>query len=305
MSYLHKYNNYDEYVNIQTKGNYDKIDNIWVNDTTIEKISEYMKFKTNIYSILCHGTRNGKELQYFQKYLKPINIIGTEISTSAIKFNNTIQWDFHNTKPEWISFFDIIYSNSLDHSYKPIDCIQHWLSCLNDNGYLFIEWTLGHNYDKTTELDPFGATINVMENILVSEKLNLCDKILIDEFTTIFILKKISKEHIIEDLDFSTCQTNNITKLSNISYIKPKETNHAVYFTEKNQIVSHTTNNSYGNTLLAKYKIGNVIKLKKDEHIVEFNIVNKTEKDGKVVLYFNNELTNDLLENRRNWVIIK
>jgi len=79
---------------------------------------------------------------------------------------------------------------------------------------------------------------------------------------------------------------------------------HAVYFTEKKQIVSHTTNNSYGNTLLAKYKIGDVIKVNKEEHNIEFNIVKKTEKDGKVVLYFNNELTNDLLENRRNWVII-
>ena len=77
-----------------------------------------------------------------------------------------------------------------------------------------------------------------------------------------------------------------------------------VYFTEKKQIVSHSTNNSYGNTLLEKYKIGDVIKLNKDKYNVEFNIVNKTEKDRKVVLYFNNELTNDLLENRRNWVII-
>lgn len=79
---------------------------------------------------------------------------------------------------------------------------------------------------------------------------------------------------------------------------------HAVYFTEKKQIVSHSTNNSYGNTLLAKYHVGDIIKLKKDDHVVEFNIINKTEKDGKVVLYFSNNPSKELLENRRNWVII-
>lgn len=79
---------------------------------------------------------------------------------------------------------------------------------------------------------------------------------------------------------------------------------HAVYFTEKKQIVSHSTNNGYGNTLLEKYKTGDVIKLNKAECNIEFSIIKKTEKAGKVVLYFNNKLTNDLLENRRNWVII-
>ena len=80
--------------------------------------------------------------------------------------------------------------------------------------------------------------------------------------------------------------------------------NHAVYFTEKKQIVSHTTNNSYGNSLLEKYNEGDIIKLNKDKQNLKLNIINKTVKKDKVVLYFKNELTNDLLENRRNWVII-
>jgi len=79
---------------------------------------------------------------------------------------------------------------------------------------------------------------------------------------------------------------------------------HAVYFTENKQIVSHTTNNNYGNTLLAKYNIGNIIKLSKDKYKVKFNIVNKTVSNGKVILYFNNNLSKELIKNRRNWVII-
>jgi len=80
---------------------------------------------------------------------------------------------------------------------------------------------------------------------------------------------------------------------------------HAVYFTEKKQIVSHTTNNSYGNKLLKNYNIGDTIKLQKGEETMIFNIVNKTVTGDKVVLYFDNELTNELLENRRNWFIVK
>ena len=78
---------------------------------------------------------------------------------------------------------------------------------------------------------------------------------------------------------------------------------HAVYFTEKKQIVSHSTNNSYGNTLLSKYNLGDTIKLQKKEFTLLFNIVNKTVKKDKVVLYFNNKLTNNLLKNKRDWVI--
>lgn len=79
---------------------------------------------------------------------------------------------------------------------------------------------------------------------------------------------------------------------------------HSVYFTDKKQIVSHSTNNSYGNTLLAKYNVGDIIKVNKGLHNIKFNIVNKTVSKGKVVLYFSNKLNKDLIENRRDWTII-
>jgi len=44
------------------------------------------------------------------KELLNIPVIGTEISHTAEQFPDTIQWDFHNIKEEWInntSFFHI------------------------------------------------------------------------------------------------------------------------------------------------------------------------------------------------------
>jgi asparagine synthetase B (glutamine-hydrolysing) len=80
---------------------------------------------------------------------------------------------------------------------------------------------------------------------------------------------------------------------------------HAVYFTEKKQIVSHSTNNNYGNILLEKYEVGDIIKLNKDDLNLELEITKKTIKNKKVIIYFDNILNKELFKNRRNWIIIK
>ena len=36
------------------------------------------------------------------KIIPNSNIIGTDISTTALNFENSIQWDFHDQKEEWI-----------------------------------------------------------------------------------------------------------------------------------------------------------------------------------------------------------
>ena len=82
---------------------------------------------------ICHGTRNGSEQKSFSKYLG-IPVLGTDISETAHMFPNTIQWDFHNVKDEWINNIDFIYSNSLDHSYDPIHCLRQWFKCLKPGG---------------------------------------------------------------------------------------------------------------------------------------------------------------------------
>ena len=65
------------------------------------------------------------EQQYFKDSFSKLNInvnvLGTEISSTATNYPNTIEWDFHDVKEEWVSNVDIVYSNSIDHSYKPHD----------------------------------------------------------------------------------------------------------------------------------------------------------------------------------------
>lgn len=157
--------NYQEYKRVQTEGNKRKINQVWVLEENVKLLSDYLKEELDEINFgLCHGTRNGAEQAWFRKYLG-CDVLGTEISDTAEQFPDTIQWDFHNVKPEWVGSVDFIYSNSLDHSYDPEMCLKAWMSCLRPGGICIIEHTTGHEHAK--ELDPFGASLFVMPYLIL------------------------------------------------------------------------------------------------------------------------------------------
>jgi len=139
---IYKYKNYEEYVSEQTRANVKKLKAVWVRKDVINKIC---KENFTASAILCHGTRNAREQEYFKDHFKMAEIIGTEISHTASQFPMTIQHDFHEPKEEWLNKFNIVYSNSFDHSYDPQKCIQTWADQLLPNGSLYIEWAWGEN----------------------------------------------------------------------------------------------------------------------------------------------------------------
>jgi len=158
--------NYENYRSIQEKGNIDKINNIWVIEDNIKFLATYIKetIKSPENGI-CHGTRRGKEQEWFAKYTGA-KVIGTEISKTALQFPNTLQMDFHDSLPEWNNYFDFIYSNSFDHSYDPEKCLNVWIDCLKPNGICIIEHSNMHGIEGVNELDPFGADLIVMPYLI-------------------------------------------------------------------------------------------------------------------------------------------
>lgn len=165
---LHKYKDYDEYLAVQTTGNKEKIDLTWVVEENIEFLARYLLEKLKMVKAgICHGTRRGQEQKWFSGKLNA-NIFGTEISDTATEFPNTIQWDFHEVKPEWLGKFDFIYSNSFDHSYDPEKCLNAWMSCLKDGGLCIIEHSSLHSPKGVTELDPFGVTLEYFPYLVLS-----------------------------------------------------------------------------------------------------------------------------------------
>jgi len=155
-SKTYKYSSYNEYKKVQIEGNIKKIDRVWSKEQNILFLSNYIleHFGKPSFGI-CHGSRRGLEQKWFSQALG-ISVIGTEISPTASNFPNTIEWDFHNVKQEWLGAVDFIYSNSFDHSYDPEKCLDSWMSCVSPAGCCILEWTNGHI--NSNELDPFGAT---------------------------------------------------------------------------------------------------------------------------------------------------
>jgi Methyltransferase domain len=157
---------YEAYRRIQTEGNRRKIQHVWALEENIHFLSAYIKSRIGQPRFgLCHGTRRGLEQQWFSQSLG-CPVIGTEISDTASQFANTIQWDFHDVKQEWLAAVDFIYSNSFDHSHDPPKCLDAWMSCLRPGGVCILEHTSCHTPEWVDELDPFGADLHEMPYLI-------------------------------------------------------------------------------------------------------------------------------------------
>ena len=157
---------YEEYRSVQTAGNKRKIDYVFETEENIKMLSDYLLNNLNDIKFgLCHGTRRGNEQKWFNKYLN-VEVIGTEISDTATKFPNTIEWDFHDVKDEWINAVDFIYTNSLDHSYDARHCLKQWFSCLKKNGICMINGTDSNSPWTCKKLDPFGYTKDGLRSLI-------------------------------------------------------------------------------------------------------------------------------------------
>ena len=163
---LYKHKNHDEYVKAQILKNKKKMNHIWVKPHEINLIAKQVKKNIPGYKFgICHGVRNAWEVKQLRKILK-INVIGTEISPSAKKFANTIQWDFHDIKDKWINNVDFIYSNSFDHSYDPEMCLDQWMKCIKKKkGICFIHW-MSTNVVKIDAADCFAGSIKDYRKII-------------------------------------------------------------------------------------------------------------------------------------------
>jgi hypothetical protein len=158
---IYKYKDYNEYVEAQTITNKKKINWVYVKKETVKKISEDKKTAENI---ICHGTRNGAEQKYFLELFPDAYIIGTEISDTASDFPMTIQHDFTIQKKEWVGKFDIVYSNSFDHSIDPEKTIKTWTEQLSDNGKLYLEYS--ELFSVCEYGDPLEATAAEVQGLI-------------------------------------------------------------------------------------------------------------------------------------------
>tara|TARA_B100000575_G_C23143302_1_gene666138 strand:- start:9976 stop:10566 length:591 start_codon:yes stop_codon:yes gene_type:complete len=164
---IFKYNDYDTYIKQQketTDFKYNKI--VYVRSAVIKEIVGYAS--NEVKNVLCHGTRSGEEQRMFSEILPDAEIIGTEICDKAQYAPMTKVWDFNKPKEEWLGKFDIVYSNSLDHSIDPKSTLEVWGNQVSDKGFLAIEWSDYQNMKGVTIQDPLNATGNEIKELVES-----------------------------------------------------------------------------------------------------------------------------------------
>lgn len=157
---LFQYPDYETYKAVQTAGNKAKLTRQFVKESHIAQLAAYLDAELPAIRFgLCHGTRRGNEQAWFIKHLKGASeVIGTEISDTARQFPHTVQWDFHETNPEWSGRCDFVYSNSWDHAFDPVKAFGAWIDALRPGGRLLLDYTKGQSTDASNALDPFGVT---------------------------------------------------------------------------------------------------------------------------------------------------
>ena len=168
--YLHQYDSYEHYKEVQIYHNKRKLDRVWADVATLQlvanRISKEFGTESKLFG-LCHGSRNGFEQQFLASKLTA-HVLGTDISDTASRFPNSVQWDFHDVKEEWVGACHFVYTNALDQSWKPQLALTSWLGQLRTGGLLFIEHTLEHGPGGASEMDPFGATPEHLSFLLCS-----------------------------------------------------------------------------------------------------------------------------------------
>jgi len=186
---LFKHKNYDEYKKAQIWKNVGKLKLVWVKKKEIVLLVNHIKENIpNPKFGICHGVRNAWEVKQLRNLLG-IEVIGTEISHTATQFENTIQWDFHETKDEWVDNVDFIYSNSFDHSYDPEMCLDKWMSCIKKDGVCYIHWNYENSKPGAIDAaDCFNATENDYRK-LFSKKYKVINEFAPIKGRTIFSIK--------------------------------------------------------------------------------------------------------------------
>lgn len=199
-NYSYKYSSYAQYKQWQKYGNLLKEKSVWVTEYNIKKIVKNLNFNKKKISVLCLGTRNGTEQKYFKKYLpKNSYILGLEISNTAKKYKDTIQWDFNIYNSKFKKKFDILYSNSHDHMYNKIKTLNIWMKYLKSGGILALDQAASHGrlyndiMDPTsfeTELLPYEI-LKITNNSLYPIKMLSLDKDTKNMRRKIFLFKHV------------------------------------------------------------------------------------------------------------------
>lgn len=97
-------------------------------------------------TICCMGIRNGNEYKALKEYQKGIyeinksKIFGVDITKYVERVgDNCFAYDFNELPTDWLDKFDLIYSNSIDHSFDINKTIREWHRVLKNDRFMLLQ----------------------------------------------------------------------------------------------------------------------------------------------------------------------
>lgn len=93
--------------------------------------------------MICLGTRNNHERDSFSEMLPGVGVYSLDISPTSLADHIM---DFTRLPSDWDASWDIVYSNSLDHSYDSTETFERWIRIAKVGGAI----ALGVSYDPST-----------------------------------------------------------------------------------------------------------------------------------------------------------
>ena len=170
---IYEHKDYEWYKAVQRKltakkTQYGKNSLSWIDEESLMEVNKLMHYYvTDIKTMVCHGCRSGVEVDVFQRLNPDAKVFGTDLYGEGYKYDRIYfrEMDFDNIPEEWKKYFDVIYSNSIDHSRDPINTLMAWKSELKDSGICFVNfhWGRGVSREDCFHLDPSKYEIEIKE----------------------------------------------------------------------------------------------------------------------------------------------
>lgn len=140
------FKSFDDYFSSQVETHLEKITLLWFCGLTalpLREASERLLRRQSL-SLVCMGSRNGIEPHLFHDY-GFARALGTDIAPTANIFPYMMQHDFHDFRPSYVAPFDVLYSNSFDHSYDFDRFLLASRSFLNDQSLIIFDYSPSDN----------------------------------------------------------------------------------------------------------------------------------------------------------------
>ena len=153
---LYRHEDYNLYIGLQQKltgrkTQRGKICLSFVDQVQIMAINDLIhSFVKEVKTIVCHGCRSGFEVDALHKLNPDAKVFGTDVYWKGYKYDREYfrPMDFDIVPPEWIGYFDVVYSNAIDHSRNPINTLTLWKSELSKDGIICVNYYWGRGIDK-------------------------------------------------------------------------------------------------------------------------------------------------------------